>query len=71
MVAILSNQRAVILDAVRAMYTAVATAPEQGSTSQRAAPRASSSVIPPSSSMRCPLARSSLSPGLVTRSPPA
>jgi arsenite methyltransferase len=30
MVAILSNQRAVILDAVRAMYTAVATAPEQG-----------------------------------------
>jgi arsenite methyltransferase len=30
MVAILSNQREVILDAVRAMYTAVATAPEQG-----------------------------------------
>jgi arsenite methyltransferase len=30
MVAILSNQRDVILDAVRAMYTAVATAPRQG-----------------------------------------
>jgi SAM-dependent methyltransferase len=30
MVAILSNQRDVILDAVRAMYTAVATAPERG-----------------------------------------
>jgi arsenite methyltransferase len=30
MVAILSSQREVILDAVRAMYTAVATAPERG-----------------------------------------
>jgi SAM-dependent methyltransferase len=30
MVAILSNQRDVILDAVRAMYTAVATAPDRG-----------------------------------------
>jgi SAM-dependent methyltransferase len=30
MVAILSNQREVILDAVRAMYTAVATSPDQG-----------------------------------------
>jgi arsenite methyltransferase len=30
MVAILSNQREVILDAVRAMYTAVATTPEKG-----------------------------------------
>jgi SAM-dependent methyltransferase len=30
MVAILSNQRDVILDAVRAMYTAVATTPEKG-----------------------------------------
>ena len=30
MVAILSNQREVIFDAVRAMYTAVATAPEKG-----------------------------------------